>query len=775
MSSGSSARLLGREAVSREPSAPFKRDDFHLDPLPAAARPTLNLTFESSPSLSLGNGNPHVPWQQPYSELSRFPSASYRFRAGRDGRTWPPEGSQYMTPLPSPSTQSRSRSTSDAASETSFVSETASTSSKPGTSKSKTLQFFQSADSAMSPPPPPRMPSADYDHRKKLDWTPSSMSTHSFPLGNTSSPPRASTSLHSHRLLDGSHADSLASSSPPADFESDEAIQPLSNLPSNFRTEPNQSRSNGTHITSKSSNHYRSSSGNSLAFAPSALGKNSSVIESPLASPTEMPSSRWVKELPSRLPTLLTDQQETSSPSRTSTPLSRAPQLSLSSLSLEGSSGTCGATGDALPYDQPATPAQETEPGTILKGRYKILRHLGLGSFSRVVLAKRLALGTSDSDVAASTRRNHQRMPSGPYPTSLPKIHARNRSRQIGGEEDSDCTSVDSLVAIKLISRSHIKKNDRMRISIVREVEVLKHIRHPSLVHLTSSFETPWHTCLVLEYAAGGELFEFIANHHQQTSEALVRRIFGELADVLGWMHSIGLVHRDIKLENILLTTDPFASVASTGWPDPAYLPPIPTPLVKLTDFGLSRFVDLSSPYLETRCGSEEYAAPELIMGKRYDGRQTDAWALGVVLYALLVGQLPFVEDGGGASPNGGDKSQVSPGTKGSMRSRKAYLLKIAKGEYHWPSENIGPSGDTVPTDETRLVNERSKTLVGGLLARDPKKRLRTEQIWDLEWMSGPGMPEKRFIRGGGLEGVALTAFGGEGEAMVRAELPDPG
>lgn len=226
---------------------------------------------------------------------------------------------------------------------------------------------------------------------------------------------------------------------------------------------------------------------------------------------------------------------------------------------------------------------------------------------------------------------------------------------------------------------------------------------------------------------------------------------------------------------DILLTFNPFASITTTSWPDPAYLPPIPTPLVKLTDFGLSRFVDLSSPYLETRCGSEEYAAPELIMGKRYDGRQTDAWALGVVLYALLVGHLPFVEDGSGVSPSGTDKSQISPSSKGSTRSRKAYLLKIAKGEYQWPAAKVGPSGEAVPTDETRLVNDRSKALVGGLLTRDPKKRLKTEDIWDLEWMSGPGMPEKRFIRDGGLEGVALAAFGGEDEAMVRAELPDPG
>ena len=69
-------------------------------------------------------------------------------------------------------------------------------------------------------------------------------------------------------------------------------------------------------------------------------------------------------------------------------------------------------------------------------------------------------------------------------------------------------------------------------------------------MRLLASFDTVYHTCLVLEYSNGGELFELIAEHHERMSEAVVRRIFGELADVLGWMHSIGLVHRDVKLES---------------------------------------------------------------------------------------------------------------------------------------------------------------------------------------------------------------------------------
>ncbi|KAJ4493366.1 kinase-like domain-containing protein, partial [Lentinula lateritia] len=100
-----------------------------------------------------------------------------------------------------------------------------------------------------------------------------------------------------------------------------------------------------------------------------------------------------------------------------------------------------------------------------------------------------------------------------------------------------------------------------------------------------------------------------------------LRRIFSELCKAVGWLHGVGLVHRDIKLES--------------------ELPTPPQPLIKLTDFGLSRFIDPANPLLTTRCGSEAYAAPELVTDSEsenaggYDARETDAWACGVVLYAL--------------------------------------------------------------------------------------------------------------------------------------------
>jgi tRNA (cytidine32/guanosine34-2'-O)-methyltransferase len=158
---------------------------------------------------------------------------------------------------------------------------------------------------------------------------------------------------------------------------------------------------------------------------------------------------------------------------------------------------------------------------------------------------------------------------------------------------------------------------------------------------------------------------------------------------------------------DILLAVNPFLLPPTSTGSIP--LDSLPTPLVKLTDFGLSRFINLAEPALQTRCGSESFAAPEIIMGRSYDGRETDAWAMGVVLYALVAGELPF--DG----PEMG---------KSEKEERKRRMMRIAKGQYTWP-EGVGSAA-------VREVVDR-------LLVRDPKKRMRVVESWDTEWFKGPG------------------------------------
>ena len=121
---------------------------------------------------------------------------------------------------------------------------------------------------------------------------------------------------------------------------------------------------------------------------------------------------------------------------------------------------------------------------------------------------------------------------------------------------------------------------------------------------------------------------------------------------------------------------------------------------------------------LETRCGSEEYAAPELILGRLYDGRQTDAWALGVILYSLATGFLPF----------------VSPAPASVPTTRRSYLMKIAKADYVWPEAPTSAPGQ----------NPDLRYVVHRLLVRDPSKRAGAEDLWAMPWMDGPGLPQRR-------------------------------
>ncbi|ORX34784.1 kinase-like domain-containing protein [Kockovaella imperatae] len=268
-----------------------------------------------------------------------------------------------------------------------------------------------------------------------------------------------------------------------------------------------------------------------------------------------------------------------------------------------------------------------------------------------------------------------------------------------------------SVSAVKLTSRDACDEDARTRVAFLREVSVLRHISHPNIVAYQASFSTATYHCLILEQLPGGELYEVLVDDIRKrqmcrrspedpSGEAFARRVFSELVKAVGWLHKVGVVHRDIKLENVLFTVNPF-TVCSDDCPIP--LDRLPSPLVKLTDFGLARFIDLDHPTLETRCGSESFAAPEIIMGKKYDGRQTDCWALGVLLFALLVGQLPFDSD---------------------HEERRKKMMRIAKADFRWPS-TVGTQG--------------AREIVQTLLMRDPKKRSSADQLWNHPWMQGPG------------------------------------
>ncbi|WWC85840.1 uncharacterized protein L201_000707 [Kwoniella dendrophila CBS 6074] len=314
---------------------------------------------------------------------------------------------------------------------------------------------------------------------------------------------------------------------------------------------------------------------------------------------------------------------------------------------------------------------------------------------------------------------------------------------------DSTEEGGNKVAALKLMDRQLSLQDSRTRISFLREVEVLRHISHPSIVSYLDSFTTPTHHVLVLEQLEGGELFDLMSveenrkrmilpspksediKEWDRNGEGFVRRIFSELTRAVGWLHEVGVVHRDIKLENILFTMNPFDLKPTSTGSIPLNLLPKNSPLIKLTDFGLSRFISISSPLLQTRCGSESFAAPEIIMGKPYDGRETDSWAMGVVLYGMIIGELPFdrEEDNEESIINGnGNTNNNRPSTPNLMmdpklRGRKR-MMRIAKGLYSYPDS------------QQQTISKEAKDLIGKLLTRDNKKRIKVNQLWNEKWMN---------------------------------------
>ncbi|KAJ7090418.1 kinase-like protein [Mycena belliarum] len=386
---------------------------------------------------------------------------------------------------------------------------------------------------------------------------------------------------------------------------------------------------------------------------------------------------------------------------------------------------------------------------------------LGTGAFSSVWLAEDL----SDDPVVLRSRRSLRNLRQGSQSLSrasslravrVPGVRPLGAGKRMLAEHRQERSGTSSLmaspsscapntprlVALKMTARSmyaqvsgreEALQRDRTRVSFVREVEVLRHITHPNITALLTHFTTPAYHVLVLPYLAGGDLLGLVNNDaaHGALSESLLRRMWSELCKAVGWMHGVGLVHRDVKLENILLTT-----------PFPLAVPPSGA-LIKLTDFGLSRFIDTAAPLLSTRCGSEAYAAPELVIsGRRYDARETDSWACGVVLYALCARRLPFGE--GVAGAGGGGRIGREGGQREDPAARRHWLMSIARGEYDWPAPREGQRASGIDTDDElvgpRLVESAgARGVCARLLVRDPSRRAKIAELWDNLWMQGPG------------------------------------
>ncbi|XP_047287347.1 MAP/microtubule affinity-regulating kinase 3 isoform X20 [Pan paniscus] len=172
-------------------------------------------------------------------------------------------------------------------------------------------------------------------------------------------------------------------------------------------------------------------------------------------------------------------------------------------------------------------------------------------------------------------------------------------------------------VAIKIIDKTQLNPTSLQK--LFREVRIMKILNHPNIVKLFEVIETEKTLYLIMEYASGGEVFDYLVAHGRM-KEKEARSKFRQIVSAVQYCHQKRIVHRDLKAENLLLDADMN---------------------IKIADFGFSNEFTVGGK-LDTFCGSPPYAAPELFQGKKYDGPEVDVWSLGVILYTLVSGSLPF-------------------------------------------------------------------------------------------------------------------------------------
>jgi len=226
-------------------------------------------------------------------------------------------------------------------------------------------------------------------------------------------------------------------------------------------------------------------------------------------------------------------------------------------------------------------------------------------------------------------------------------------------------TITNKKVAVKIVDKSKIQQSVLLKVE--REITIMKLIEHPNVLQLYDVYESKKNLFLVLEYVGGGELFDYLVQRQRlNVNEAC--KLFRQIISAIAYCHEYSICHRDLKPENLLLDEKQN---------------------IKIADFGMAS-VQVADTLLETSCGSPHYACPEVVRGARYDGMRADIWSCGVILYALIVGSLPFDDD-----------------------NLRILLEKVKNGSFTIPS----------------FVPEDCKDLIRNMIVVDPEKRLTLAEI----------------------------------------------
>jgi len=216
--------------------------------------------------------------------------------------------------------------------------------------------------------------------------------------------------------------------------------------------------------------------------------------------------------------------------------------------------------------------------------------------------------------------------------------------------------------------------------NVIKEVRVLRKLHHPYIIKLKNAFIVDSNLIIVMEYAGGGELKEYMKTR-EKLDESEARNIFRQILDAIAHCHAHNVIHRDLKMENVLFSDTDHKHI-------------------KLVDFGIAGLVLDENTAEKSKAGSLKYMAPEVLSGENLEARPAlDIWGMGCMLFGMVCGELPF---------NGKSSIEI--------------IEKIKKGEYQFPHNST--------------VSYQCRKLIRSMLNVDATKRISVREIMLHPWMT---------------------------------------
>ncbi|XP_068598175.1 caM kinase-like vesicle-associated protein [Brachionichthys hirsutus] len=270
----------------------------------------------------------------------------------------------------------------------------------------------------------------------------------------------------------------------------------------------------------------------------------------------------------------------------------------------------------------------------------------------------------------------------------------------VKSEEFCEIFRAKDRTTLKMYTCKKFHKNDgrKVRKAAKNEIRILKMVKHHNILQLVDAFETKKEYFLFLELATGREVFDWILDQGYY-SERDTSNVMRQVLEAVAYLHSLKIVHRNLKLENLV------------------YFNRLKHSKIVISDFQLAK---LENGLIKDPSGTPEYLAPEVVGRQRY-GRPVDCWAIGVIMYILLSGNPPFYDDTDEDDPDNRDRN---------------LFLKILSGDYEFDSPYWND------------ISDSAQTLVASLMEVDQDQRLTAQEAIGHEWISGNAASDKNIKDG---------------------------